>query len=242
MSLPCFRSESRGEFVIQTILFDLDDTLLDFHRSEAVALSNTLTHLGISSTDAILARYSAINLSHWERLERGEISREQVLTGRFGVLFRELGVSLSPDGAQAYYERQLSMQHFLIDGAQALLDSLKARYTLAVVSNGTAVVQDRRLLESGLLPYFRYIFISERVGYDKPSAAFFDACFAQMPQVKREECIIIGDSLTSDMLGGINADVRTCWYNPHRKPRQPDISVDYEISALEELPPLLEGI
>ena len=226
--------------MIKTILFDLDDTLLDFHRSETAAIGNTLRHFGIEPTAAVIARYSAINLAHWERLERGEITRDEVLTRRFSLLFAKLGVNCSPGKAQVCYEELLSRQHFLLPGAVALLDELKQDYTLAVVSNGTAVVQDRRLRESGLLPYFKYIFISQRLGYDKPSAAFFDACFAAMPGVNREECLIVGDSLTSDMLGGRNAGIRTCWYNPRGKLRRADIPVDCELRRLEELPELLE--
>ena len=228
--------------MIQTILFDLDDTLLDFHRSEAVAISETLAHLGITPTDAILTRYSAINLSHWERLERGEISRNQVLTGRFSVLFGDLGVNRSPDEAQRHYEHQLSLQHFFLPGGKALLDQLKDAYTLVIISNVTATVQDRRIQDAGLIPYFKHIFISQRLGNDKPQKAFFDACFEAMPGVKREECLIVGDSLTSDMLGGRNAGIPTCWYNPHGKPRRADIPVDYEIHRLEELPELLQKI
>ena len=226
--------------MIKTILFDLDDTLLDFHRSEAVAISNTLAHLDITPTDAILARYSAINLMHWERLERGEITRSQVQAGRFAVLFEELGVDRSPDEAHLFYQHQLSLQHFFLPGAKELLDTLKEQYTLVIVSNGTATVQDRRIRDAGLLPYFSHIFISRRLGYDKPRREFFDACFEQMPGVNREECLIVGDSLTSDMLGGRNAGIRTCWYNPRGKLRRADIPVDYEIQQLEELPTLLE--
>ena len=228
--------------MIKNILFDLDDTLLDFHRSEAAALSEALRRMGLTATDAILPPYSAINKAQWEALERAELTRAEVLTRRFALLFAELGVNCSPDEAQAWYEDLLSRQHFLLPGATELLDELKEQYTMAVVSNGTAVVQDRRLAESGLFPFFKYIFISQRVGFDKPQKAFFDACFETMPGVKREECLIVGDSLTSDMLGGFRAGIPTCWYNPGRKPGCADIPVDYEIHRLEELPELLAKI
>lgn len=226
--------------MITTILFDLDDTILDFRRCEAAALTKALTDAGLDPAPAVLARYSEINLAHWRALERGEMSREQVLTGRFQVLFRELGVAADSFAVQARYEENLSRQHFLLPGALAVLDALRGRYELDLISNGTAVVQDRRLDESGLRPYFRHIFISQRVGYDKPSPAFFDACFAAMPGKARRECVIVGDSLTSDILGGRNAGIATIWYNPGKSASEGGIVPDWEIARLEELEPLLE--
>ena len=228
--------------MLTTVLFDLDDTILDFHRCEAAALTNALTAAGITVTPQVIALYSAINDAHWKALERGEITRAQVLTGRFQRLFQELGVSACVEMVQSQYEDQLSRQHFFLPGARELLDTLKGRYELDLISNGTAVVQDRRLAESGLLPCFRHIFISQRLGYDKPSPAFFDACFAAMPGKSRAECVIVGDSLTSDILGGINAGIRTVWYNPKHMPPNPDIPADYEIHSLGELPERLETL
>lgn len=228
--------------MLTTILFDLDDTILDFHRCEAVALSETLSYLGIPPTPEVLARYSVINDAHWKALERREMTREQVLTGRFGVLFGELGVSADIYTAQARYEDLLSRQHFFLPGAQALLEELRGCYELDLISNGTAVVQDRRLNESGLAHCFKHIFISQRLGCDKPSPAFFDACFAAMPGKRREECVVVGDSLTSDILGGIHAGIRTIWFNPrHLSPRE-DIVPDYICYALPELPGLLQQL
>ena len=228
--------------MLTTILFDLDDTILDFHRCEAAALSQALSAMGIAPTPEVLGRYSVINDAHWKALERGELKREQVLTGRFWVLFRELGVEADIYEAQARYEDLLSRQHFFLPGAKALLDTLKGRYELDLVSNGTAVVQDRRLAESGLVPYFKHIFISQRLGCDKPSPAFFDAVFAAMPGKRRSECVVVGDSLTSDILGGINAGIRTIWYNPGGLAPAGGIVPDYECFALPELPGLLQRL
>lgn len=228
--------------MVTTILFDLDDTLLDFRRSEAAALSQTLSALGIDPAPPVLRRYSVINDAHWKALERGELTREQVLTGRFRVLFGALGVDADVFEAQTRYEDLLSRQHFLLPGARELLDTLRGRYELDLISNGTAVVQDRRLAESGLVPCFKHIFISQRLGCDKPSPAFFDACFAVMSGKRREECVVVGDSLTSDILGGRNAGIRTIWFNPRRLPPRADIPADYEIHALPDLPGLLETL
>ena len=127
-------------------------------------------------------------------------------------------------------------------GAPELLELLKGHYQLYLVSNGTAMVQDCRLRDSGVENYFQGIFISERIGVDKPQKEFFDRSFAVIPDFNPSQAMIIGDSLTSDIRGGNNAGIQTCWYNPKHKPRRTDIHVDYEISDLMELPKLLETL
>lgn len=225
-----------------TVFLDLDDTLLDFHKAESVAIRRTLRAVGAPDTDEVAARYSAINDAHWKRLEKGELTRIQVLTGRFAQLFDELGIAFSPEEAWHVYEGNLSEGHWFIDGAEALLQTLAPHYTLCLASNGTASVQDKRIESAGIAPYFEKIFISQRVGVNKPATAFFDHCFTALPHADRARAIIVGDSLTSDILGGRNAGIATCWFNPHGLPRRADILPDYEIAALSELPPLLERI
>jgi 2-haloacid dehalogenase len=227
--------------MIKFILLDLDDTIFDFGKAEHLALSKTLTEMGITPTDDIISRYSEINRAHWEMLERGELTREQVLIYRFDALYRELGVSKSSEQTQKIYEYRLSLEHPFIDGAPELLEELSRKYELYVVSNGTAVVQDRRVSESGIEKYFKKIFISQRVGADKPSKEFFDYCFSHIEGFSKEQAIIVGDSLTSDILGGKNAGILTCHFNPKGK-QNGKITADYEIKELSELPRLLEKL
>ncbi len=224
------------------LFFDLDDTLLDFHKAEAWALRQALSHSGIAPTDAIAARYSEINQSQWELLEEKKLTREQVLIRRFQLLFQELGVHASCEETQHCYENMLAKGHDFMPGAPELLELLKGHYQLYLVSNGTAMVQDCRLRDSGVENYFQGIFISERIGVDKPQKEFFDRSFAVIPDFNPSQAMIIGDSLTSDIRGGNNAGIQTCWYNPKHKPRRTDIHVDYEISDLMELPKLLETL
>lgn len=224
------------------LFFDLDDTLLDFHKAEAWALRQALRRSGVEPTDAIAARYSEINQSQWELLEEQKITRQQVLVRRFQLLFQELGVNASCEKTQECYENMLAKGHDFMPGAQELLETLKEKYEMYLISNGTAMVQDARLRDSGMEQYFKGIFISERVGVDKPQKEFFDRSFAAIPVFDPGQAMIIGDSLTSDIRGGNNAGVRTCWYNPKHKPRRADIHVDYEISELMELPKLLDTL
>ena len=224
------------------LFFDLDDTLLDFHKAEAWALRQALRRSGIEPNDAVVARYSEINQSQWELLEEQKLTREQVLIRRFQLLFQELGVDASCEETQHCYENMLAKGHDFMPGAPELLETLKGKYQLYLVSNGTAMVQDCRLRDSGIEKYFQGIFISERVGVDKPQKAFFDRSFATIPDFDPSQAMMIGDSLTSDIRGGNNAGIFTCWYNPKHKPRRVDIHVDYEIADLMELPKLLETL
>lgn len=229
--------------MIKYVFLDIDDTLLDFGKAEAAAIKKTFERIGIPATEAVIRRYSEINDSQWALLEKGELTREQVLVRRFDILFDELGVRNVPsEMAQASYEYLLGIGHYFVDGAQELLEALKDEYELYIVSNGTAFVQDRRLKSSGIAPYFKDIFISEHLGADKPSKEFFDIVFSKIEGFNKSEAIIVGDRLTSDVLGGINAGIKTCWFNPKGLPANPDIPADYEIRTLSELPQLLKKI
>ena len=227
--------------MIKTVFLDLDDTLLDFHRSEAVAISMTLSGFGIEPTEAVKKRYSEINRSMWEQLELGNLTREEILVRRFELLFEELGVDVDGMEARRRYEWNLGGSYFYMEGAEALLTELSAKYDLYLMSNGTAAVQDRRIAASGIAKYFKGIFISETIGYNKPSREFFDLCFAKIPDFDKTESIIIGDSLSSDIQGGINAGILTCHYNS-RGEKKDGITPDYTINALEELPSLLASV
>ena len=224
------------------LLFDLDNTILDFDKAEAIALGKTLVDFGLEPTEEIIRRYHIINKQHWELLEEGKLTRPQVLVGRYEVLFREYGIDQDGRSVAKRYEAYLSEGHYYMPGAEKLLDELYGQYDMYIVSNGSAVVQDGRLKSSGIGRYFKDIFISERVGYDKPSISFFEACFAQIPGFSRERAIIIGDSLTSDIRGGINAGIRTCWYNPYGAASRADITADYMVTSLDQLPALFEKL
>ena len=227
---------------LPAVLLDLDDTLLDFHKAEAIALTKTLVGMGIEPKESTIKRYSQINARQWELLEEGKATREQVLTNRFEILFEELGIERSGYEARLSYEGHLAVGHYFMDGAQELLETLKGRYVLYIVSNGTAVVQDGRIKSAGISPYFKEIFISELIGFNKPDPEFFRLCFERMEGFEKERCIIVGDSLSSDIKGGINAGINTCWYNPRGKTPREDIKPDYEIKSLNELPKLLEKL
>ncbi len=219
--------------MIKNILFDLDDTIFDFKKSEAVAISNTLSELGAVPSAFIIKRYSEINDSMWKQLEKGTLTREQILVMRFAVLFEEFGIQANPAETRKIYEKHLSSGHFFIDGALDVIKKLYKKYNLYIVSNGTATVQKGRLESSGIEKYFKKIFISQNIGYNKPDIRFFKKVFEQIENFRSDEIIIVGDSLTSDIQGGINAGIKTVWYCPNGSP---DTSpADFVIRNLDEI-------
>lgn len=227
--------------MIEFLFLDLDDTILDFHKAEHIAIGRTFETMGLSPTDEVRSLYSRINKRHWEMLERGELTREQVLVRRFEVLFRELGLEVDGVKCARTYERFLGIGHYFLPGAQEAVEALSQTYRLFLASNGTASVQAGRMTSAGLYPYFERVFVSQEIGFNKPSKAYFEACFAQIPGFDREKCLMVGDSLTSDILGGINAGIKTCWVNPDHK-EHGAIRPDHEIEALAQLPGLLEAL
>ncbi len=228
--------------MIEILFLDLDDTILDFHKAERLAIAKTLTAFDLEPTEEILTRYHDINLMHWQMLERGELTRPQVLTGRFRMLFEELGRQVDAQAVARVYEKNLGIGHYFLPGALEAVQTLQKSYRLFLASNGTATVQHSRLTSAGLYPYFEKVFVSQELGYNKPAKEFFDACAAQIPSYAPEKALMVGDSLSSDILGGIHAGMPTCWVNPHHKPHPENITPDYQIEALSQLPELLQKI
>lgn len=228
--------------MIEFLFLDLDDTILDFHKAEHIALGKTLQHFGLEPSQPVLDRYSVINREHWERLERKELTREEVLVGRFGALFEEYGMEIDPVQCARTYENNLSVGHYFLPGAYEAVESLSKKYKLYLASNGTAKVQAGRLESANISHFFQEIFISQTMGANKPDIAYFDACFAKIPDFDVEKAMIVGDSLTSDILGGIQAGMATCWVNLEGKPGREDIQPSYEIQALSQLEALLKTL
>ena len=228
--------------MFEFLFLDLDDTILDFQKAEHIALSKTLRSFGLEPTETVLKRYNLINKAHWEALERKELTREQVLVGRFQVLFEEMGIAVEPVQVARAYENNLSIGHYFLPGAEEAVESLSKKYKLYLASNGTAKVQAGRLASAGISRFFEEVFVSQEIGANKPSVEYFERCFAQIPGFDKSKAIIVGDSLTSDILGGQNAGIATCWVNPQHKEGKPGIRVDYEIEALSQLENLLEGL
>lgn len=227
--------------MVEFLFIDLDDTILDFKKAEHVAVKKTLADFGVEPTDAICSRYSIINQQHWEAMERKELTRQQVLEGRFAVLFAELGVDVDAAVCSRHYTQNLAIGHYFLPGAREAVEALSGKYKLYMTSNGTAWVQRSRLESADIEKFFLDIFISQEIGYNKPAPEYFVGCFAKIPDFDPAKAMIVGDSLSSDILGGKNAGIATCWVNPKHKPVG-DIVPDYEIEDLTQLEKLLDSI
>jgi 2-haloacid dehalogenase len=216
------------------ILLDADDTLLDFDRSETCALRDTLARCGLPSDDGLLARYKEINKDWWRAFERGETTKPALVVARWADFLRACGSGANPAAANAFYMERLGSYSFTLPGAEALCAELARRgHVLALVTNGTADVQRRRWSASPAAKYVPQVFISEEMGSQKPEKRFFDQVLAALGGPDRGRCLVVGDSETSDMRGGKNAGIPTCWYNPAgRAAAEP---WDHEIRTLAAL-------
>lgn len=226
-----------GKYAV--LLFDLDDTLLDFHGAERQALAALFAALGEHLDEGVEGRYRDLNAALWKDYERGRISREALCDSRFALLFAQLGKEVDGVAAEKIYRRALDKAAPLVEGAAALCAALAADYPLYAVTNGAASTQRSRLAIAGLDRYFQELFISQEIGHPKPERAFFDWVFRALPQYDPRQMLIIGDSLSSDIQGGVNAGVDTCWFNPRSAALPDGPRPTYQIRRLADLPDLL---
>lgn len=226
-----------------TILWDVDGTLLDFRAAEKAAVQALFREFSLGEcTDEMVRRYSQINEVFWQRLERNELTKPQILVGRFEQFFSEIGISAAL--APAFNDRyQLALGDTIVfrDDSLNIVRSLRGRVKQYAVTNGTVTAQNKKLTASGLKDLLDGAFLSEGVGAEKPNMAFFDAVFDAIRPTDLSKVLIIGDSLTSDIRGGNNAGIRTCWYNPDHLPARPGYNIDYIISDLHEVQEIIKS-
>lgn len=223
------------------LLWDIDGTVLDFLASEARAIRRLFEEYGLGEcTDEMLKVYSSINARYWEALERGERTRPEILVARFRDFFDSVGIDIRlAEEFNGAYQLALGDHCVFVPHAREVLESEKGRRVLAAVTNGTRVAQRKKLRQTGLDRLFDFVFISEDVGYEKPQAPYFDYVLREIGAGDRRDVLLIGDSLTSDMLGGANAGIDTCWYNPGRAANTKGVPVTYEIADLREVERIL---
>lgn len=230
------------------ILWDVDGTLLDFLYAQRCALSTCLQKTGQTVTEEILQRYSAINDGYWKRYELGEVTKEQLLTGRFASLFEEYHMDgMDAEAFAGAYEEHLGKVYRCLDDSFRLCKDLSGRIRQYVITNGVTAVQESKLRLSGLGAFMDDIFISERVGIPKPQKGFFDYCMSAFVRAgfaaDRQRLLIVGDSLSSDIKGGVLYGIPTCWYRPDDifetggavREVYEQYRPDYEISHLSQI-------
>lgn len=217
------------------LLFDFDDTLLDFKKTEEDAFHNAMKRAGIEDKPGYLERYSAINHKKWMQLNEGLLTKQEVLITRFEDFFGEIGAKVNPEEFQKIYAQALSEPVHYVEGVTEVLSELCKDHELYIVTNGIKKVQEPRFSRCDFKDYIKKVYVSEEIGYEKPTKEYFDIVFADIPGFNKEEALIIGDTLSSDIRGGNNAGIATCWFNPNQKPHNGIEHVDYEIRNLQEL-------
>lgn len=228
------KPENKPNFT--TLLWDVDGTLLDFDYSMRHSLRSCFDSIGRPLTGEMIDGYRRINDGYWKRLERGEVTKQELLSGRFRDFFAEYGLTgIDVEAFRRNFQAGLGNTYAFQEDALTIVKALQGHYRQYVVTNGVTAVQESKLKLSGLAEVMDGIFISETIGAAKPSPVFFDYCLGQLEEKDKGRILMIGDSLTSDILGGIQAGIRTCWYNPGEKEPPQEYRADYEISVLQQI-------
>ncbi len=219
-----------------TILWDVDGTLLDFIYSQRYALTECFRAIGRDITEEELGLYARINDDYWKRLELGEITKDELLPGRFIALFSALGMDgVNVAAFQQNYQDLLGNVYSILDDSLSICKSLQGHVKQYVITNGVTTTQKSKLRLSGFTDIMDGIFISEEVGAPKPESFFFDYCLEHITEKNKSCILVVGDSLTSDMKGGIQAGLPTCWYNNSGAVNDTPYQPDYEIQSLHKI-------
>jgi len=224
------------------LLFDADNTLLDFDENERVSLIETFTHFGLPCDGDTLRLYHRINLMYWEMLSRKEIGRDELLIKRFSTLFERLGIDADPVAVENRYREGLGRGCQVVPGAMEVCAQLREEYSLFIITNGVSKTQHDRLEGSGLAGYMDGIFISDEIGYNKPDRGFFEFVAEKITDFDPRRALVVGDSIFSDIRGGVEYGLDTCWLNVYHEDNTSKTKPTYEIQDIVELPVLLRNL
>ena len=219
----------------ELILFDADGTLFDYDKAEAYALKNAFATTQIPYQIEFINAYKMINSSLWLDFEKGLISPSKIRVERFDQLFNQFNIKTNTTVFGDVYLDFFAEAGFLIDGAEDIVNKISSQTTTAIITNGLSIVQRSRFSKAPIMSQFKDVIISEEVGCAKPNPEIFEITFEKLNHKNKNATLIIGDSLTSDIQGGVNFGITTCWFNPKRSPNNSDLTPDFEIHKLEEL-------
>lgn len=231
--------------MIKAVLFDIDNTLLSFDEYVKAAMKSGFEEFGLCKyEDYMFSEFTKTNSELWHSLERGELSFEELKRIRWNLIFEKMGISADGVAFEKYFRSFLYSSAILIENAEEILQYLFGKYILCAASNGPFLQQENRLRVGNLLQYFSHLFISEEIGFSKPAKEFFDICIERLnsgsdENIQPDEILIVGDSLSSDMAGGIQSGIKTCFYNPDSKPIPQEMNIDYSIKSLCEIKEIL---
>lgn len=223
------------------LLLDADNTLFNFDAGNRRAFTAVCRACHLPDTDALFYAYEAVNAEMWGAFDRGEYSKDFIVVERFRLFLERCGLQADPVRCNAVHLDSLKTNTQLMPDALEVCRTLAQTHRLYIVTNAVAAVQKARLAASDIRPYITDAFISEDAGASKPSSAYFDYVFSRIPGITRENCLLIGDSPSSDLQGANNYGIPCCWYNPHGLARPDGLRIDYEIRDLAELLPIVNS-
>lgn len=220
------------------VFIDIDDTLLDFTKCANDAIKSACNKFGVPYTATLVDTFHPINLDLWHRLEKKEVTKEKLFDTRFQIVFDKLGIKADGIAFETAFRENFHESAILVDGARDLLEYLRSKYKVYVASNASMHQQTNRMKKAELDGYIDGYFVSEEIGFPKPQKEFFDACFKALPDVKPQDVVMIGDSLSADIKGACEYGLKTIWYN-HRNEPTSDVKCDYIVSRLSEVKNIL---
>ncbi len=221
--------------MIRVLFIDVDDTLLDFDKCSAESMNLAAREMEIDLPEDFLTVFHRENDKIWQRLEKGMLTMEELFRIRFQTIFKAAGIEADGVLFESLFRKNLERTAVPVEHALDFLKAMKGRYLLYAASNGPYHQQASRLAQAGMDVWLDGIFVSEEVGFSKPKKEFFDVCFSRLGDIKPEESMMVGDSLTADIGGAHDYGMRTCWLNrKHKKPSDPNI-INIEIDSLQEL-------
>lgn len=220
------------------VFIDIDDTLLDFTKCANDAIKSACNKFGVPYTTTLVDTFHPINLDLWHRLEKKEVTKEKLFDTRFQIVFDKLGIKADGIAFETAFRENFHESAILVDGARDLLEYLRSKYKVYVASNASMHQQTNRMKRAELNGYIDGYFVSEEIGFPKPQKEFFDACFKALPDVKPQDVVMIGDSLSADIKGACEYGLKTIWYN-HRNEPTAGVKCDYIVSRLSEVKNIL---
>ena len=222
----------------KTLLFDLDGVIFDFDRAESYVFYTCFKQIGIQVTQNLINQYDKINKPLWKAFELNQVTKEEVIIGRFVTLFARLNIKDDPILFAKNYQSTLASCLFLCDGAKEILDKLSKKYRLYAITNGVSQTAFSRLKGTDTLKYFKAVFVSEDLHAQKPSKAYFDQVMKAIDHFDLDTTLIIGDSLSSDIQGAMNIGCDSCWISEQHLDHK-EIKPTYQIKNIKDLTKIL---
>ena len=221
--------------MIKIVLIDIDNTLLDFNRCASFSMRKAFKDVGLKAPDNLETEFHKVNNALWLGIENGNVTKEELHDNRWNMILKNIGIEYDGIILEKLFRKYLDESHETIDGAPELVRYLSERYRVFAASNAFYSQQTNRLKLSGMADYIEDVFVSEKIGFEKPTKEYFDKCFEIMGNPPKNEVIIIGDSLSADIEGGIHYGIKTCWFNPNKQKPPLSYKIDYIVDDLKQI-------